>query len=199
MPEHPGEHGDFHTMPRHPSRGRESAPWERGEDGGFGRPPRRPDPDFLKARIAEADLGELIKMAGRMAHRCPDGGQNRSQTLVLSILAGRESLPQRELQQMLGVQPGSMSELVTKLERKGWLTRKPAKDRRGNLLRITAEGRKAIPTDGMDGEDDRFNALTTDQQDELSALLRALLTDWVERAGGESRGVPPQGGAMTRV
>ena len=152
--------------------------------GGHGRlgnmPPRRPDPAFLKRRIEDSDLMELIDMAGRMAQRRPQSGPARSQSLVLSILAGREALSQRELQQMLGIQPGSLSELLSKLEGKGYLVREKAEDRRGNLLRITDEGRKAIPSADEVPENDPFAALTDQEQDQLVLLLRKLLYNWVD-------------------
>jgi len=165
--------------------------------GGFspgGMPPRRPDPRFLKQRIDDSDLMDLIDMAGRMAQRRPQSGPAKSQALVLSILAGRDVLSQRELQQMLGIQPGSLSELLTKLEGKGYLVREKAEDRRGNLLRITEAGRKAIPTADELPEDDPFAALTDEQQDQLAALLRKLLNHWVdamEAAPQERRGPIP--------
>ena len=162
----PGGHGR-HGMPGGP-----------GNPGNM--PPRRPDPEFLKRRIEDSDLMELIDMAGRMAQRRPQSGPARSQSLVLSILAGREALTQRELQQMLGIQPGSLSELVSKLEGKGYLIREKAEDRRGNLLRITEEGRKAIPSADELPEDAPFAALTDDEQDQLASLLRKLLSNWVD-------------------
>lgn len=145
-----------------------------------GLPPRRPDPAFLKRRVDEGDLMELLDMAGRMVHRRPQGGPARGQALILSILAGRKALSQRELQQMLGIQPGSLSELLSKLESKGLLTREKAEDRRGNLLRITDAGLQALPQDEEVSEDDPFAPLTPEQQDQLSAMLRALLTAWIE-------------------
>ena len=157
--------------------------------GGFGpggMPPRRPDPAFLKRRIEESDLMELIDMAGRMAQRRPQGGPARSQALILSILAGRDDLSQRELQQMLAIQPGSLSELVSKLEGKGYLTREKAKDRRGNLLRITEAGRNAISSADKNPDDDPFTALSDAQQDELAALLRTLLNAWVDSMGSDN-------------
>ena len=123
----------------------------------------------------------LIDMAGRMAQRRPQGGPAKRQALVLSILAGRSPLSQRELQQMLGIQPGSLSELLSKLEAKGCLTREKAEDRRGNLLRITDAGRAAIPGEAHTPDDDPLSPLTGDQQDQLAALLRTLLTAWVDR------------------
>lgn len=174
-----------HAMPReffHHMRGSGRGP---GFGPGFGHgpggmPPRRSDPEFLKKRIEEGDLLELIDMAGRMAQRRPRGGPARSQALVLSILAGRESLSQRELQQMLGIQPGSLSELLSKLEARDCLTRERGEDRRGNLLRITEAGRQAIAQADDGDADDPFAALTDEEQDQLAALLRALLKRWAE-------------------
>ena len=81
---------------------------------------------------------------------------------------------------MLGIQPGSLSELISKLEAKGFLTREKAEDRRGNLLRITDAGREAIPQVDHAPEDDPFAPLTDEQQDRLAALLRTLLAGWVD-------------------
>jgi len=182
-----------HGMPGGPG-GNGFGPGGHGRPGNPGdMPPRRPDPEFLKRRIEDSDLMELIDMAGRMAQRRPQSGPARSQSLVLSILAGREALTQRELQQMLGIQPGSLSELVSKLEGKGYLVREKAKDRRGNLLRITDEGRKAIPSADELPVDNSFAALTDDEQDQLALLLRKLLSNWVdamEAAGPRERRTP---------
>ena len=192
MPGGPGFPGG-HGMPGGPGfPGRPGFPGGHGMPGG-GRPPE-PSPDFLRQRIEEADLSELLELAGRMALRRPEGGPAQGQSLILSILAGRESLSQRALQQMLGVQPGSLSEILTKLERKGCLTREKAEDRRGNLLRITDAGRQAIPQADAEEDDDPFAPLTDDQQDQLAALLRSLLTAWVEDmepAAPRGRRLPP--------
>ena len=154
--------------------------------GRGGRPPRRPDPRFLRQRVEDADLPELIDMAGRMLRRRPQGGPAQGQALVLSILLGREALSQRELQQLLGIQPGSLSELVSKLEAKGFITREKAEDRRGNLLRITDAGRQAATAQAVDTpEVDPFAPLTADQQDQLAASLRILLGAWVDELGEE--------------
>ena len=179
MPRDFAPHGGFsgpHGGPGGPGFG---GPGFGGPHGGM--PPRRPDPEFLKKRIEDGDVLELIDMAGRMAQRLPQGGPARGQALILSILAGREALSQRQLQQMLGIQPGSLSELLSKLEAKGYLTREKAEDRRGNLLRITDAGRAAIPEVDNDDEVDPLSPLTGEQQDQLADLLRALLTAWVDR------------------
>ena len=177
----------------HGGHGGPGGPDGHGGPGRPGFPPRRPNPEFLKRRVAEADLAELIDMAGRMVHRRPQGGPARGQALVLSILAGREALSQRELQQMLGIQPGSLSELISKLEAKGLLTREKAEDRRGNLLRITDAGRAAIPEAEAAPEDDPFAPLSPEEQDSLAAALRTLLAAWVDELEPEPPAPAPKG------
>lgn len=155
---------------------------EREEDSYNLRPhgqPTVPDGALLRQRVADAGLGELLRLSGRLMPR-DHGGPARGQALILSILAGREALSQRALQQMLGVQPGSMSEIVTKLERKGYLSREKGGDRRGNMLRITDAGRQAIPRDG-DGDEAYFVTLTSRQRQQLANTLRQLLNDWIDK------------------
>lgn len=165
-----------------------------------GRGPERPE-EGLADRIQGACLAELIELSGRLLRHRPGGDAGRGQALVLSILAGRDSLSQRELQQLLGVQPGSLSELLSKLEKKGMLTRERAEDRRGNLLRLTDAGRRAVPGAATEPGGDLFDALTDEQQETLAALLRTLLMDWAEKLESEDRGPGrgrmPQGRFMT--
>ena len=164
-----------------------------GFPGGPGMPPhgmgpRRPNREFLQRRVDEADLTELIDMAGRMLRRRPQGGPAQGQALILAILAGRDAITQRDLQQMLGIQPGSLSELVSKLESKNLVTREKAEDRRGNLLRITAAGREASAARPDADGSDPFSPLTAEQQDQLASLLRALLNHWVGELEDAPRG-----------
>ena len=156
----------------------------------FGRPPRpMPDGEMLRERIGEAGLAELMELSGRLMHHRPGAGSARGQNLVLSILAGRKTMSQRELQQMLAVQPGSISEIVSKLEKKGYVTREKAEDKRGNMLSITEAGIGAIPQAQADPEDELFAALDSNERETLSGLLRKLLNDWAEKldaAGGRA-------------
>ena len=179
----PGGPGDCgkHGMPGGP--GFPGGPGMGPGGPGFpGMPPhglRHPSTEFLRRRLDEADLAELIDMAGRLLRRRPQGGPAQGQALVLSILLGRDALSQRELQQMLGIQPGSLSELVSKLEAKGLVIREKAEDRRGNLLRITDAGRAAATEATDTPPDDPFSPLTDEQQDALADTLRTLLTQWI--------------------
>ena len=107
-----GGHGGFHTLPAGPEgpegghggpRGGHGLPPHDGRPPfrRGGRPPHGPSPEALKERIREGGLAELLELAGRMLHHRPEGGPARGQQLILSILAGREDLSQRELQALL--------------------------------------------------------------------------------------------------
>lgn len=153
-----------------------------GPDFREGRSPHehpRPDGDMLRQRMEHADLSEFLRLCARLQ---PQGhvGPARGQALILSILAGRDRISQRELQQLLGIRPGSVSEIVTKLERKGCLIREKGDDRRGNLLSITDAGRAAIPQEA-DDEDDPFAVLSDEQRRQLTDLLKTLLNHWIDR------------------
>lgn len=99
----------------------------------------------------------------------------------MAILAERGAMSQRELQDLLRIQPASMSELIRKLERKGYLTRERGEDRRSNLLRVTDAGRQAAASAASAPGDELLTALTPEQRDQLAASLRLLLADWLGR------------------
>ena len=137
--------------------------------------------------MESGNLTEMMEMCGHMLHHRPEVASARGQGRILMILAEQEQISQRQLQEMLRIQPGSMSEILSKLERKGLVTRERGEDRRGNLLRITDAGRAAVTPTAPLPEDTLFNALTPEQQDELRALLKLLLTDWIARFGRSPR------------
>ena len=86
-------------------------------------------------------------------------------------------MPQRELQDYLGIQPGSMSELIGKLEQKGLLQRVASeKDRRSRILMLTEQGREM--TDAVKEEQELFGILSEEEQGQLRALLTKLLAAW---------------------
>ena len=103
-----------------------------------------------------------------------------SQAQVLSILAKEGPMTQKDLQQILRVQPGSLSELLSKLETKGMIERsEDADDRRRVVLSLTDEGKEAASESKMEtAEEDLFAALTGEEQESLAGLLKKLLADW---------------------
>ena len=112
------------------------------------------------------------------------GGQG--QRRVLTILQERGSMQQRELQEYLGIQPGSMSELIGKLEQKGLLKRTSSEeDRRSRILTLTEQGQK-MAHPGQE-EQELFSILSEDEKEQLKALLAKLLEAWESRPDGVAK------------
>ena len=108
--------------------------------------------------------------------------KHQTQGRVLKILYHQGPLTQKVLQEKLGIQPGSMSEISAKLEHKGFLFReKDASDKRKILLTLTEAGREDVEQYQRQAAEKHFsyfNALTIDEQQQLSQLLEKLLTEW---------------------
>ena len=69
----------------------------------------------------------------------------RGQGRVLSLLNTRDSMLQRDMCTALGIRPQSLGEILVKLERAGYIERKPsAQDRRTQTVRITEAGRRCV-------------------------------------------------------
>ena len=74
----------------------------------------------------------------------PGGDPARGQGRVLSLLKMQPEISQKELCYLLGMRQQSLSELLLKLEQKGYVSRKPSEeDRRSTIVSLTEEGRQA--------------------------------------------------------
>ncbi len=125
--------------------------------------------------------GDLLARCGSFyAHRI--GGRRRGQNSVLALLDSRPGATQKELAEALNVTPASLSELMRKLERKGFITRsKDPADHRFTRVCLTETGRAALCLDRQIQTEDPFSSLTGEEQQELKRLLAKLLDDWERR------------------
>lgn len=87
-------------------------------------------------------------------------------------------MTQKELQEVLQIQPGSMSEILAKLEEKGLIVRnKDDEDKRRSVLTLTEAGRESVK-EIQENEKPLFGALDENEQEELKKLLGKLLESW---------------------
>lgn len=156
----------------------------RGPECGYRRGRHGPHPD-------RDDLAGKFERCGRLLSSCL--GQRRGQGRILRTLCQGEML-QRELQELLGIQAGSMSEIAAKLEGKGLITRVHSKeDRRKVSLSITEQGRAWVDQSDeahiLRRRAELFAVLTAEEQRALGEMLDRLSADWSQRAeqrnGGE--------------
>lgn len=118
-----------------------------------------------------------------------------SQKRILIILKEAKQITQRELTQRLQIQPGSVSEVVGKLEAAGFLVRSPSEtDRRTTNISLTAAGRAAAEeayTQREERHQQMFAGLSEEEKDMLLHLLEKINTNWEQKYGRSNPGAMP--------
>ena len=174
--------------PHHPLEGQAPYGMKRPgpDEGGRMAPPPPPPPED---QTADGRLLGLLRMTGHLALTRP--GLRSGQYRLLSILSGGEPIAQRQLSDRLRIQPGSLSELVNKLEQAGAVTRQRIEqDRRACTVQITQEGMERLRRmqDSMDiDRSELLCALTDEEKEQLTALLQKLLRSNAPRRFGMER------------
>ena len=111
-------------------------------------------------------------------HRQKD---RRGQMRILKAAAEKGEISQTELRDRLGIQSGSLSELVLKTEAKGFITReKDENDKRRLILRITPKGEDFLRRKEREqSEEDAamFDILSEEEKKSLCSMLSRLLSD----------------------
>lgn len=76
-------------------------------------------------------------------------GLGQGQPRILSYIAVHGVSTQREIARFYSIDPSAVSRLLDPLEREGFLTSVPGRDRRTRALDITEKGRHALPLGKM--------------------------------------------------
>lgn len=143
--------------------------------------------DLRKPEVITA----LEKCGHVLHHRC---GHKNGQNRILRMLYvarerdGRESLTQLELQNMLGIRSGSISEILGKMESAGMIKRmRMEEDRRKICLAITDHGKELFLQERRrrhDQDMELLSFLSQEEQKELLELLNKLLEGWKQEMDG---------------
>ncbi|MBQ8971704.1 MAG: winged helix-turn-helix transcriptional regulator [Clostridia bacterium] len=133
----------------------------------------------------EEELTDLLRVCGhRVFHSSARG---RGQTAILQLLSQNGAMPQKDIQERMNIQSGSLSELVNKLEGRRLLVReRDERDRRRVLLCLTPAGEAAVRhrmstplvSIGYDG-------ITDGELQTLLALLNRVKDGWKEEPRAE--------------
>lgn len=131
------------------------------------------------------DLGHMIRFLFE-----GKGSQKR----ILIILHESGEMTQRELTERIGIQPGSASEVLGKLESAGLIQRTPSPaDRRTTDIRLTQTGRQQAQEAAMQRKirhREMFSCLSDAEKETLLALTEKLNGDWDMRYGEKLSGSP---------
>ncbi len=130
-------------------------------------------------------LLNLMEKCGHFLYHRKGGikGQRR----IMSILAEKGEISQKELLELVSVRSGSLSETVIKMEAKGYIAReKDSEDKRKFIIRLTAEGEAYYNAKRIEIASQNqvlFDALTAEEQSQLEGLLTKLTDYWEESLG----------------
>ena len=139
-------------------------------------------PDTLPADD-ERHIGFLISDVARLLRTAFDRrvrrlGLTRSQWLVINRLHRRPGATQSELAEMLEVEKATAGRMVDRMEKKGWVERRPdAADRRVNRLHLTSEADLIQLRLGRVAErtvDDALTLLSAGERAAFSELMRRV-------------------------
>lgn len=143
-----------------------------------------------EGKVPESSDGSLhglfLQCSNIIARRI---GGNASRRRIIALLDERGELTQRQLRELLGIQAGSLSELVSRMEKFGVITRAPdEKDRRRIVLRLTDLGRERAREPRPIGDDRLFAALTADERAQMRRMLQKIVdahNKWKKEVDGK--------------
>ncbi|MDR1413222.1 MAG: MarR family transcriptional regulator [Actinomycetes bacterium] len=137
-----------------------------------------------------AYLQRLLQVRKLRTHRAagvtadPTRGQGR----VLALLKLQPEITSRDLAYLLGIRPASLNELLGKLEKGGFITRRPDQnDRRLVMVQLTDKGR-AQEQDRPD-EDSLFAPLSDAEQQTLGGYLDRMIAALEDEMGEIPQGM----------
>ena len=148
------------------------------------------DPNNENKELCEncQDSNTLYGMFFRCSHILRRRVGNRvSRRRILKLLLEHGALTQCELQERLGIQAGSFSELAAKMEKRNLIKReRDVEDRRRIVLRLTEDGKTAAAQSEEIRDEELFSALTPEEQEALQGMLQKIIDAhlaWKRKSG----------------
>ena len=135
----------------------------------------------MEANVDNGEQEELYRLMRSCGHILYHSGSSKSgQGRIMHLLDENGPMSQKELQTTMNVQSGSISEILTKLEREGLIARsRDENDRRRVIVALTEKGLEhAREYHSRSRRKDWFAALDEAQRQELQTLLQLLLDSW---------------------
>lgn len=146
----------------------------------------RQDTNYRSADINDQLIINLRDLSHTMHSLYEGKGSQKRILIVLSEIG--DTVTQRFLTRHLGIQPGSVSEVISKLEHAGCIKRTPNKtDHRTVDITLTETGR-ALASEARAQRICRhkqmFSCLSADEKTQLLSLLEKINEDWKEQYQG---------------
>lgn len=142
-------------------------------------------------RIEDMDNDEILQM---MLHKCGrmlshHSGGKQSQKRILSILNKRGNMTQRELQEILEIQSGSLSEILGKIEQDNLIIRQQNQDDKRNIDLILTDEGNVIAQQNQEEKRNKtkrlFSCLEEEEKQQLIHSLHKVLHAWKQTHGDD--------------
>ena len=148
--------------------------------------------------LQPADMPEAVSAEDKLAKRILSGlgfcghymhfhgGSVSGKAPIVCLLAKQENgeMSQQELGMHFDLKPGSLSEILSKLECAGIIERsRNPKDRRQLTIKLTEEGWEKARIDQaarIRFREQAFSALTHDEREQLAEMLEKIRVTWEE-------------------
>lgn len=134
----------------------------------------------------------LEKSVHALFHRLYEKNKDpkcRTQGKILKLLYVKGPMSQKRMQEKLNIQPGSISEIINKLEKKELVRRQPDEaDRRRVILSLTEKGREDVEEFSRNRQNHMasfFQVLEESDKQELDRILQILLNQESEKDSNE--------------
>ncbi len=132
----------------------------------------------VEEEIRQENIEDIGYLLGVCADHCNRrGGKANSQKRILHILRKKGLVAQSTLQEILEVKAGSLSELLSKMEAKGYIEKiQDETDKRKVMIHITEAG--IVHSEEMHEKfhgKSKFDVLSEEEQATLKSLLKKIL------------------------
>lgn len=132
-----------------------------------------------------AHIVDTLGFCGHYIH-VNGGGRSGRAPIICALRKRGGEMPQRELMNMFDLKAGSLSEVLTKIERDGFIERtRDPQDRRQLIVRLTEQGEVQAGFEQARRERFRANALaclSADEKAQLEDMLARIKEHWKQLA-----------------
>lgn len=144
----------------------------------------------MNTRINEELIIRLRNLSHVMHFLYEGKGSQKRVLIILKEMGGNTT--QKELTRRLGIQPGSASEVIAKLEQAGCIRRSPSReDKRTADISLTEKGRaqaEEARNQRVRRHEEMFACLSGEEKKQLLSLLTKINEDWDSRYQGDRKG-----------
>lgn len=136
--------------------------------------------------LIKEQLGQLQMLMHRVSFHGFKGGMHnphRGQGRVLTILKMKPEISQKELGYLLNISKQALAELISKLEKNGYITREHSEeDKRAMIVMLTEKGEKAIDGDNKICQTSKaFDCLNDEELSTFSEYLGRIIKNYEDQ------------------